>query len=462
MLIEILDPVHSRIVPKSEQELILPCLCFYKYNWTQGQYGKEKTLGKGCVIQVNAKYIPTGLVPRIAAYCKEVGISLSVQNSLEYLEPERPPNLPGIKLREDQSRIVQSVIEDQRGIISSATGTGKTVLAGAICSVWPSKRVVFLCHTLDLLQQATRRFKEQFKFDNVVSMGGGQDITFNWPKKPTIVVATVQTYKLLDYISHSEWADIIILDEAHHLSHRRGMFANVLDGTQAPVRIGLTATPPKEGRELLVIEGWLGPIIGEFTYSEGVEAGILAKPLIDLIAVPWSDSIGDLSRYKDIYRKGIVENRVRNRLIIEEASKSIAKGHSVLILTADETDHGKRLQAMAEDVFDLDIPFVYGKVNKKIRQQLQDDLDAKKLLAVIANKVWVEGMDVPSLNHVINATGGLRERRTLQILGRGSRAIAGKSTFKLTDFLDPYNFLARHTVARLIVYAEEGWLNYGI
>jgi len=77
---------------------------------------------------------------------------------------------------------------------------------------------------------------------------------------------------------------------------------------------------------------------------------------------------------------------------------------------------------------------------------------------VICTVVWKEGIDIPSLDCVINAAGGKSEIATLQAIGRGLTKIEGKDETEIIDFLDPYKFLAQHAIMRLQIYVKMGWL----
>ena len=77
---------------------------------------------------------------------------------------------------------------------------------------------------------------------------------------------------------------------------------------------------------------------------------------------------------------------------------------------------------------------------------------------MIASAIWNEGVNIPSLNHIINAVGGKARISVEQIPGRGLRTSKGKTTVRITDFLDPYRYLAEHTVRRLQIYVELGWI----
>jgi superfamily II DNA or RNA helicase len=252
-----------------------------------------------------------------------------------------------------------------------------------------------------------------------------------------------------------------MIDECHHLNDKGGMYASVLERTLAPMRIGVTATLPSTDKGRLILEGYLGPVIGEFRIEDAIEKGILARPMIDLIAVPWSDRIGMILGYRKIYRAAIVENRVRNGLVCQEANFDISEGRSVLIIVK-EIDHGKILQEMLYDLFRIDLPFVFGKTKAESRNKTKSMLQDKKELGAIANVVWREGTNIPSLNTIVNAGGGKSEIMTAQTLGRGMRTYEDKTMIRLVEFLDPYEYLSHHTVMRLLVYAQNGWLRrYG-
>jgi superfamily II DNA or RNA helicase len=56
-----------------------------------------------------------------------------------------------------------------------------------------------------------------------------------------------------------------------------------------------------------------------------------------------------------------------------------------------------------------------------MRVIIKNKLINKEVRCVIATTVWREGIDIPSLDCVINAAGGKSEIMTLQGVGRGLR-----------------------------------------
>jgi len=53
----------------------------------------------------------------------------------------------------------------------------------------------------------------------------------------------------------------------------------------------------------------------------------------------------------------------------------------------------------------------------------------------------------------------MKERKkVIQSMGRGLRTYPGKDEILLIDFLDPYRYIAEHSILRVQVYNEMGWL----
>lgn len=428
--------------------------CKYKQEiYKPGRWGKNKIIVEGSMVR--HKRFLTGLLNRVEKYCENMGIDIQYDFNTTTEIPAKQPLLNEIEFREDQLACLQEVEKKQRGIIKFPTGTGKTVIAGGICSMYPAAKILFLCHTLDLLTQTYDEFCK-WGLKNVYMLGGGNMITADVIKSPCIIVATIQTAYKLDPKSFKNF-DIVIVDEAHHV--RAGTsYSKLLEDINAPIRIGLTATPPKTGHASLVIEGYFGPIISELSIPVGIEMGIIAKPIIDLIAVPYISRLGELKNYRDIYRKAVMENDIRNHLILQYTADALADNKSILVLIGKEIEHGRILSEMAKEVFNLDMPFLYGGTTKEDRSDYKELLKSKELKCAIANVIWYEGINIPPIDIIINAEGGKASGKTLQKVGRGLRTAEGKTHLTIVDFLDPYKYLSHHCVLRLSTYAEQGWL----
>jgi superfamily II DNA or RNA helicase len=248
---------------------------------------------------------------------------------------------------------------------------------------------------------------------------------------------------------------MVIVDEAHHASNYNSQYGEVLSQLYDKVRIGFTATLPVDQANVMMIEGLFGSILENVTVEEGVKQMFLVKPKVRLLNVPINSLVADLTKYPEIYKRGIVDNRARNYSVIETISEYSKQGRTCLIMVK-EIKHGNNIIDLADK--DWSIQFVQGLKDSDEREAIKRLLSSKRIDAVISTSVWREGINIPSLDVVINAAGGKSDLATMQAIGRGIRTFKGKSELIIVDFLDPYKYLAEHAIARLQLYNENNWI----
>lgn len=460
----ILDSIHTK-ANSAARELILPALEYEDVHWRRSRFGGKNCVSKRYLITGRSKTsgtFLTGLVPRILSYADRSGFFLSVRDgNIEVIKPTRQfPKLKGITFRPDQKRALRAIRRNQRGIIKFPTGTGKTIIALGAFSMYENSPRLFLCHTKDLLLQTAEEISLLPTQPQLIVLGGGYKPDFSSIKKlkNPIVVSTIQTFSKYHPHEWCDYFDFTIVDECHNANNRSSQYGKVMEYNLSPMRVGISATPPTSGKKMLTCEGFFGPIIAELGMEKGIKKGIIAKPVINLISVPEEAEVKTKFNrsYRTCYEQGIIYNETRNRMIVDLAVSSIKKKEIVLIII-ENTIHGEILQKMLKQK-SLQIPFVQGSTLKEDRESVKNRLKSKKLAGAICSKVWREGVNIPSLNHIINAHGMKAEKIIIQAMGRGLRTADGKDLIKLSDFLDPYNYLAQHAIQRIQIYKEQGWM----
>lgn len=143
---------------------------------------------------------------------------------------------------------------EDRALLISATGTGKTYASAFAARELNFKRVLFIVHRNQIAKQTLKSYRKVF--NGTVSMGmitgKRQDYDADF------VFATMQTISkegnLLRY-EKKHW-DLIIIDEAHHSS--ADSYKRIMNYFEPKMWLGMTATPDKrddnmEGRNIYEI-----------------------------------------------------------------------------------------------------------------------------------------------------------------------------------------------------------------
>jgi len=257
---------------------------------------------------------------------------------------------------------------------------------------------------------------------------------------------------------HNYYVDGLLVHNCHHVAKKDSQYQYVLTRVPAPIRLGLTATlMDDDSEEVLVCEGLIGPVLGELTINEGSDLGILAEPRIKLHKLNKDFDVADLRKYADVYNAGVTHNLALNLMIAQIAKAHAEKNETVLIIV-DKIDHGHNIVEQL-DALNVECKYVWGATKSQERVDVKEALNSGELKVVVASIVWVEGVDIPNLNAVINAAGGKSEKNLLQKVGRGLRKTSEKDEVYIHDFFNnSHRFLIEHFGERLVIYMDNSWL----
>ena len=85
-----------------------------------------------------------------------------------------------------------------------------------------------------------------------------------------------------------------------------------------------------------------------------------------------------------------------------------------------------------------------------------DFVSGKFNVLISTISIFAEGIDIPSLNIIINASGNRGDVKTVQVLGRVLRKLEGKQLARYFDFNDDYKFFRVASLARRRIMNKEG------
>jgi len=454
---------------------ITPVLTYTDSYWKQGMFRKEKVEYTTTMIEYFKKskeyWIYTGYIPRVIQHLKKEKIPFSFSTKIPHVE-FNTPHIDGITFREDQEKILETAISQGRGVIVSATGTGKSILIRGLVGAFNKEKILFLVHTTDLVQQMISDLKNE-----VDSLGEWSGKT---KQKARVMVATIQSFHKVvkDWV---HYFDVVVIDEAHHCNQTDKTYGKTLTMLAAPVKFGFTATLPDNQKGKMHLEALIGPVIANFSIQEAIGKGILAKPIIKLIKIPdvpgfslfdestfpvpknkRKDPDYQPTKYNLVYWNGLVTNLTRNMIIIDLAESLLRKNKTTLISVVN-IKHGEEICDIAEDYYDMkygkDFVFIHGGTSKEERLEIKERFEAKDLKTVIATTIWSEGINLLSLNCCIIASGGKATIGVIQKIGRGLRKTKNKEEVLIYDFQDTcHKYLRDQFAARYKIYKNNGWI----
>lgn len=411
---------------------------------------------------------PTGLLPDVIGALSMAGCRYEVEDLREEIYAEPSYQLSGIDISEGkydyQARALDSMLMYGRGVVSIPTGGGKTVV-GAACIASYGCRTVWFTDRLVLAKQSQKSLQKLLGEPVGLVGDGEKDIR-------RVTVAMVQTCsqavksKKEDIIDWLEGCELMIGDEIHHLEST--MWYSMIENLPAKLRFGLSATARMDGPGMH-IRAQTGPIIYSVGVSELIERGVIVSPRIWFVEYD-GEKLDPKLPFQTAYSQGVVKSGARNKKIAEIAGILASEKKPTLILV-NRINHGEHLCDLLSDR-GLTYEWIHGKVSQQERDRYIAKLcDGQTQGIVAVASTMGEGVDIPELRAVINATGtrggrskeDVTGRLTVQILGRGlrttkSKVFGNKTHFDYIDFLDyDHKYLRKASEARLETLENEGY-----
>jgi len=411
---------------------------------------------------------PTGLLH----YVEEVLIATGVQYTRTDLRirPMLGPELPlhNFTLRDYQQDAVDKAVLKQRGIIKIGTGGGKTNVLTGIVARLNIPTVIFI-HKTDIFYQIIRRLEEALQIP-IGKVGDGhceiEKITvamiqttsriYDTKKKKskkldpddTIILTKAEQIRRM-----IEDAECVITDECHHVPS--DTFWNVHKRAKnAYYKFGLSASPWREDNADMLIEAAHAKKIVDLPSSILIERGFLVPPTVYLYQFSHIKRDRKDDTYPDVYDIDVVDNSLRNQIIVQAAVKAAGEGKTVLIAIT-KVEHGRILEAMLQHI-DPTALFVFGESESQVRQQVLTELDQHKRRIVICTTIFGEGIDVPGLDVLINAKASASSVDAFQLIGRVLRKTPTKTRAFIVDIFDRNcKYLGAHANAREKIYLTE-------
>lgn len=379
--------------------------------------------------------------------------SINVQNTFDYRktkieqENEFVPNSM-------QKRVLGKLKEtrengNKKGLVISATGTGKTYLAAMdikqffkIYSNTENKlfekpkisniKFLFIAHREELLENAINVFSKIIKIDKNEFgriYGGLKEID------KSIIFASIQSLRNCYNEFKPSFFDYIIVDEFHH--SMSDSYLKTLSYFQSKFLLGLTATPKRmDGKDILSLCDY--NVVDEIGIKEALEE--------DLIVPFHYFGVNDyMINYDNIpYKNG----KYNEKVLLENLLLNTRTDYIVEKINKFGFD-GDKLSAVAfcqniEHAFFMKEEFtnkgyksavITANTSSNDRVKILEKFKNKKIEILCVVDILNEGIDIPTINLLLFLRPTMSSTIFIQQIGRGLRKAKNKDFVTIIDFI---------------------------
>ncbi|MGL5207251.1 MAG: DUF3427 domain-containing protein [Acidaminococcaceae bacterium] len=326
-----------------------------------------------------------------------------------------------------------------KGLLISATGTGKTYLSAFDVKRMQPKRFLFVVHREIIADEARKSFARVLGPEAKMGMYTGGNKT-NEP----YLFATVQTISKeenLKCFEKNEF-DYIVIDEAHRSG--AATYKRILDHFEPKFLLGMTATPERtDGDEIFSL------FDHNIAYEIRLHQALNEKMLVPFHYHGIRDIVTDDGKIHDGSDFNLLTSEVRIKHILKYANLygcdyGRVKGLVFCSLNDEAAFLSKAFNEAGYSTVALSGETSEAERKCCIERLESDEIPREQQLDYIFTRdIFNEGVDIPKVNQIIMLRPTQSAIVFVQQLGRGLRKCKGKRYLEVIDFIGNYqnNFL---------------------
>lgn len=367
--------------------------------------------------------IPRGFLNTLISFCEEEKLPVRIidnRKKLEFID-----FVSEIELLPNQRSALETVTDNDYGVIVSPAGSGKTIIGLEIVAR-KKQPALIIVHRKQLLDQWIERIQN---FMNIPKTEIGQIGNQKFKVGKKITVAMIQSLCLseeTDKIKNS--FGTIIVDECHHIPAKT--FRETVVHFNSFYLYGLTATPKRKNNDENLIYVYIGNILYNAELKDQLKQDKHPAEIhireTDLYA-PFNYKI---DKYETISRI-LIHDTQRNALIIEDIEKHADRFKTILILT-ERKAHVEILNLYLKDKYE--IITIHGDDSDRSRKSKLEQLKHGHFKIVISTgQYFGEGMDYENLDCLFIVYPFAFEGKLVQYIGRIQRSAKPPVIFDYRD-----------------------------
>lgn len=323
---------------------------------------------------------------------------------------------------------------ENKGLLISATGTGKTYLSAFEIRNYNPKKALFIVHREQIAKQALESYKDVFGETKTMGILSGNYKDIN----SDILFCTIQTLSK-DDVLHSfkkDEFDYIVIDEVHKAG--ANTYQKVINYFKPKFFLGMTATPERND-DFDIFKMFDYNIAYEIRLQQALEEDLLCPFHYFGISDITIDGIelGDNSDFRFLVAEervnhiidkikfyGYCGDRVKGLIFCSNKKEARElsnifnnRGYKTVALTGEDS------QEVRENAI------------KRLEQDNEDDC----LDYIFTIDIFNEGVDIPAINQIVMLRPTQSSIIFVQQLGRGLRKSKFKEYVVIIDFVGNYN-----------------------
>ncbi|MBB6622380.1 DEAD/DEAH box helicase [Clostridium gasigenes] len=359
----------------------------------------------------------------------------------EYTRLSKVPRVSQYKLRPNKMQVSAIQALDklresgaEKGLLVSATGTGKTYLSAFDVRNFDPKRALFIVHREQIAKQSLNSFQNVFGDTKTMGVLSGN----RKERDKQFIFSTVQTLSkddVLHSFSESEF-DYIIIDEVHKAGAKS--YQKIVEYFKPKFLLGMTATPERSD-DFDIFKMFDYNLAYEIRLQQALEEDLLCPFHYFGIADITIDGneLDDNTEFKYLVNEervnhiidkitfyGYCGDRVKGLIFCSDKKEALElsnefnkRGFRTISLTGDNSQEEREVAILRLE---------------------QDDLE-NCLDYIFTVDIFNEGVDIPAVNQVVMIRSTKSSIVFIQQLGRGLRKLDVKEYVVIIDFVGNYN-----------------------
>ncbi|MGO2100163.1 DEAD/DEAH box helicase [Vagococcus salmoninarum] len=318
-----------------------------------------------------------------------------------------------------------------KGLIISATGTGKTYLSAFDVNQFKPKKMLFVVHREQILNKAKDDFQKIIggnDSDYGILSGNKKEIEAKY------VFATIQTVSKDKYLENfpKDYFDYILIDEVHKAGGQT--YQKIIDYFEPEFLLGMTATPERTD-SFDIFELFDYNVAYEIRLQEALEEDMLAP--FHYFGVTDYERNGETIDEASELQFLVAEERVK--YLLEKINYYGCSGNNPRGLVFCSRKEEVALLSRLFNEKGIPSTYLTGEHLASEREYEINRLENGEINYIFTVDIFNEGIDIPMLNQVIMLRNTKSSIIFVQQLGRGLRKHSSKKFVTIIDFIGNYS-----------------------